>query len=139
MRSIFLISSNVTPSLLNNPPCTMKNRFSPCGDKIGACCPLTVSGALVALTRVARGTEKIIHSTRLLRWSLSKLYLNELTGGENVGEELRKVSKKSNQYRKFVTLYDCSPCLCLASPSNPYVRFMSFASWLPRLMYIYLG
>ncbi len=37
------------------------------------------------------------------------------------------------------TLYDCSPCLCLVSPSNPYALFISFASWLPRLIYMYLG
>jgi len=42
-------------------------------------------------------------------------------------------------YQTVLTLYVISPCLCFASPSNPYVRFMSFVSWLPRLMNMRVG
>ena len=80
----------------------------------------------MALTRVASGTERDV--SVICQWSK----YHRLTCGKNMSKKLingiiiiREQISKAYMIR---TLYDCSPCLCLASPSNPYVRFMSFAS-----------
>ena len=55
--SIFLISSNVTPSLLNRPPCTTKYRFVPLGPIIKVASRGDGTGGFVAEIRVANGTR----------------------------------------------------------------------------------
>jgi hypothetical protein len=56
IRGIFRISSSVTSSLLNSPPCTTKYRFTPAGERIAFSLG-EGGGGRVALIRVASGTD----------------------------------------------------------------------------------
>lgn len=56
IRSILRMSSSVTPSLLNSPPCTTKYRLRPSGDKMAFFADAT--GGWVAETRVDKGTAR---------------------------------------------------------------------------------
>ena len=56
--SIFLISSNVTPSLLNKPPWTTKYRFVPSGPMITVLSRGDGTGGFVAEIKVASGTKE---------------------------------------------------------------------------------
>lgn len=53
MRGTLRISSSVTPSWLNNPPCTTKYRFRPSGERIAGC--FDGIGGSDAETKVASG------------------------------------------------------------------------------------
>lgn len=65
VRGIALISSSVTPSLENKPPCTTRNRLRPSFERIGEVCAALASqgrasvgaGFWVALISVAKGID----------------------------------------------------------------------------------
>ena len=78
MRSIFLISSKVTPSLLNKPPCVTKYRFKPSDDKIAF---LFSAGGCEALIKVDKGTERDVNHRY---WAIHHVR----TGSERICKEL---------------------------------------------------
>lgn len=92
--SIFLISSNVTPSLLNRPPWTTKYRFAPSGPIITALSRGDGTGGLVAVIKVASGTEE--HDHTMSKTPNNGADLHEL--------DLLAVNTWANSWRKYMTV-----------------------------------
>jgi hypothetical protein len=68
-----LISSSVTPSFENNPPCTTKNLLRPLGDKIAGLLPTVwLVGGKVGDIRAASGTVENEKKDDAIKWRASK-------------------------------------------------------------------